>query len=334
MRPIGDLASFLLSSRFQIDLRSSAVSTAESATTGLAKDKARHVGGATLAVSLLDRKSVLLEQHKSGIAEAALLAGATQSVLGRIQDQAVQVTNSLSLVSQLQNLSELKTLSDTVGNVFVDTVNALNSKVAGRYLFSGSETQAQPLPSGQALLDMLRTDVSAAVDANGVMAALDAWFDTPGGGFETLAYQGSGAGFMSLPLSSENTATFGLRADDEAIRNHLKSLAKAALASDPGLALSMADQTMLLEQARADLRNSDQVLTEERSGLGLTEAIIETARTSTEADLARVISDRLSLVGVDQFQAASEFEAAQQQLEVFYRIAARQSRTSLAEYLR
>ena len=78
----------------------------------------------------------------------------------------------------------------------------------------------------------------------------------------------------------------------------------------------------------------DRALTEERAGLGLTEAMIETARLSTATELDRIALDRLSLIGIDQFEAASNFEAAQQQLEVFYRIAARQGRVSLAEYLR
>ncbi len=334
MRAIGDLASYMLSSRLQSDLRNSAETAAEAATTGLAKNKSRHLGGATMALSLLDRKAVLLEQHQRGIAEASLFAGAMQSTLGRIQDQTSQLVASLSLVSQVQHSSELKTLSETAAGVFVDTVNAVNSEIAGRSLFSGSVTRAQPLPNGQALLDMLRTDVAGAATVADVMTAIDTWFDAPGGTFETAAYQGSDTGFMTLPLSAGDTATFGLRADGETMRDLFKALAKGALAGDSGLGLDQGAQTRLLDQSRIDLLRSDRSLTEERSSLGLTEAIVEDARVTTDSELARLAIDRLSLIGVDQFEAASEFEAAQQQLEVFYRIAARQSRTSLAEYLR
>ena len=44
--------------------------------------------------------------------------------------------------------------------------------------------------------------------------------------------------------------------------------------------------------------------------------------------------DKASLTSKTLLVSEAEFEAAQQQLEVFYRIAARQSRVSLAEYLR
>ena len=128
--------------------------------------------------------------------------------------------------------------------------------------------------------------------------------------------------------------TFGLRADGETVRDLLKALSFAALASDPSLGFDVQEQKTLVEQGRLALLDVDRTLTEERAGLGLTEAMIETARLSTAAELDRIALDRLSLIGIDQFEAASNFEAAQQQLEVFYRIAARQGRVSLAEYLR
>ncbi|MFA8386669.1 MAG: flagellin [Pelagibaca sp.] len=334
MRSIGDLAKFMLSSQFQARLRIAADSSAHEATTGLAKDTARHLGGSPMAVSLLDRKSELLEQHQRGIAEAGLFAGATQLVLGRIQDQTGQLGTSLSLASQLQNPSELKTLSDAAATTMIDTVNALNSEIAGRHLFSGSSTLTRPLPDGESLLAMLRSDIAGANNPGDAIVAVEAWFDAPGGPFETLAYSGSETGFVQLPIGADEAMTLGLRADGETVRDMLKALGIAALASDPTLGFDVVDQKTLLDKARIALEQVDSAITEERAGLGLIEARIETARRSAESDLDRIALDRLSLVGVDQFKAASEFEAAQQQLGVFYRIAARQGRVSLAEYLR
>lgn len=331
MRAIGDLASYMLASRLQTDLRNQADSAAESATTGLAADKARHLGGATLAITLLERKSSLLVQHQRGISEAAVLAGASQATLERIQEQSVDLANDLAISPQLQNSSQIQALSLDASRVFVDTVNALNSSIAGRYLFSGSATQTKPLPDGAVFLDLIRTDLAGASSAADVLAGVDAWFDALSGSFDAV-YQGSTDGFMTLPLSSETTAVFALRADGETPRAVLRALAKTALAESAGL--SLPEQSQILEAGRAELLQVDQWLTEERAGLGLTEARINDAASATEADIARIELDRLTLIGVDQFEAAAEFEAAQQQLDVFYRIAARQSRTSLAEYLR
>jgi flagellar hook-associated protein 3 FlgL len=334
MRSIGDLAAFMLSNRFQANLSNTANTSAQEATTGLAADSARHLGGATMAVSLMDRKSVLLTQHQRSISEAVIFAGTTQTTLAQIQDRTDKVANTLSLVSQLETGSELNTLSETAAGAFENIVNALNSDVAGRYLFAGSATDAQPLPAGAELLSMLRADIAGATTAQDVITAVDAWFDDTGGPYEATAYVGSDTGFMTLPLTADETATFGLRADGDTIRETLKALAKAALATASALGLEITDQKTLMQTSRAGLLAADEMLIEERGSLGVTEAAIENARLSTETELSRLASDRLSLIGIDQFEAASEFEAAQQQLEVFYRVAARQSRTSLAEYLR
>lgn len=334
MRAIGDLASFMISSQLQARISSAANVSAQEATTGLAHDKARHLGGSTMAISLLERKSQLLEQHQRGISEAAIFAGATQSVLGRIQDQIGDLATDLSLSSQLQNAMEIKTLSSTAAETMIDAVNSLNVEVAGRHLFSGTATGTKPLPDGATLLENLRSDIAGSATPGDAIAAVDAWFDTPAGAFETLAYSGSTTGFASIPIRDDETVTFGLRADGETVREMLKALSFAALASDPSLGFDVADQKTLLDQGFGSLIKVDRQITEERSGLGLTEAMIEASRVSVETDLERIARDRLKLIGVDQFKVTSEFEVAQQQLEIFYRIAARQGQVSLAEYLR
>jgi flagellar hook-associated protein 3 FlgL len=334
MRAIGDLASFMLSSRFQANLRNTALSVAQEATTGLAADKARHLGGLNLEMSLLERKTILLEQHQRGIIEAGLFASSTQVILGRIQDQTTQLSQNLSLASQLTEVSALKAISDEAAAAFVDTINAINSKFAGRFILSGSATKSQPLPNGNTILEMLRSEISGASSINDVIIALDAWFDAPSGGFNTLAYKGSNTGYARLPLSEQDTAIFRLRADDEVFRNMLKAVSKSALATDPLLNLTPEDQQTLLSQSHVDIISLDKQLTKERANLGLTEAVVEEARLSTESELARLKLDRLTMIGVDQFESASKFEAGQKQLELFYRIAARQGQTSLAEYLR
>jgi flagellar hook-associated protein 3 FlgL len=334
MRAIGDLASFMLSSQFQARLLRIADSSAQEATTGVAQDNARHLGSSTMGFSLLERKTQLLEQHQKGIAEAAVIAGATQSVLGKIQDQLGELATGLSLAGQLNNATELKALSDTAAMTLMDTVNALNSEIVGRHLFSGTASRTSPLPAGASFLDMLRSDVAGAATPGDLVSAVDEWFNAPSNPFETLAYSGSDTGFTHLPIGPGETVTFGLRADGDTVREVLKALGIAALAADPSFGFNTDAQKTLLEQGRLGVLKVDRALTEERAGLGLIEARIEAARVATDIELDETALDRLSLVGVDEFKAASEFEAAQQQLEVFYRVAARQSRVSLAEYLR
>ncbi|MFP7569270.1 hypothetical protein [Marivita sp. S2033] len=334
MRAIGDLASFISTKRFQSDLSQSANTSAQAATTGLVSDKARHLGGATMALSLLERKSTLLHQQKLNISEAAVFATATQVSLGHIQENIETLTSDLSLTSQLASTSELQTLSNKALESFLITVSTMNTKISGRHFFSGSATDTMPLPDGNVLLDWLRASITGATTANDVITAIDTWFDAPGGVYETGIYQGSDTGFLTLPLDAQASITFGLRADGNVVRDSLKALAKAALASDPTLTLSLDDRKELQIQSRVELLTVNQSLIEERSNVGLAEAAIKDAGTRSETEIARLDAYRLSLIATDQFEEISKFEMAQQQLEIFYRVAARQSQTSLAEYLR
>ncbi|MCL3881759.1 flagellin [Marivita sp. GX14005] len=334
MRAIGDLASFIIKSRFQTNLQNAAETSAKTATTGIVEDKAKHLGGATLSLSLLERKSTLLQQHKRGIDEANVIASATQLVMGKIQDRTENLVNSLSLESQLQTDNGVKALSRDAKSVFLDTVANLNTEIGGRYLFAGTATNRPPLIDGAALLSNVQSSLGGVATANNVSLAVDNWFDSVGGGFEVSAYTGSTIGYLTIPLGDDGKATFGFRADDRTIRDNLKALAKASLASDPALGLNIEDQKALLGQARAELIVAKDNLVAERGTLGLTESRIAEASSTVDEELARLEIDRLTLVGVDQFEEVSKFEAAQSQLDIFYRVAARQGRASLAEYLR
>lgn len=333
MQSIGDLASFFFSSRFQGDLKSAVERAARAMTTGEVEDKTRHLGGTSLALSLLDRKSSLLQQHKLGIAEASIFARASQSALDRIQNGVEEISKSLALHSQTENPAGFRTVVQNARDTFNDVVRAVNTEFAGRYVFSGSATSRSPLPNGETMLAALTPHLAGVTTANDLIDGIETWFDLPTGGFESSAYGGSSTGFVSMPLNSATSATFGLRADDPVIRDTLKSLAIAVFAGDSALGLSISEQQEALSHARSGLGLSTRNLIEERSSLGLTEALIDKAGQQVEEGIASLNRERLELVGVDPFEEASRFEAAQQQLEILYRIAARQG-SSLAEYLR
>jgi flagellar hook-associated protein 3 FlgL len=334
MQSIGDLASFLYSSRFQTELKKLATGAATTATTGQVKDKARHLGGSVLPLSLLERKVSLLQQHKLGITEASIFAGVTQSALGKISTQVETLSNSLSLTSQIDSTASLRTFSEKARTVLIDTVRSLNTEVGGRYVFAGAATASTPLADEELMLANLSAIAVGATSAIDLINGIEDWFDLPGGGFETTAYKGSSTGFVTIPLGADKSMTFGLRADDPVVRDSLKALALAAFASDASLSLPLTDQKQAFYHARDSLVFANRSLIEEQSSIGLNEALIDRANEETDTDLARLNSDRLQLVGVDQFEEASRFEAAQQQLEILYRIAARRNETSLAEFLR
>lgn len=334
MRSIGDLSLLLFSQRSQSALKGIVDKSARAMSTGQVTNKANHLGGATISLSLIDRKDTLLKQQKIGIAEAAIFAEATQISLGRIQDEVERTSRSLMLSSQIEEPLELRTLSERAFDGFDAVIQHLNTQTSGKFVFSGTSTTSRPLQRGEDMIANMRSNLAAVSSAGDLITTITAWFQPPGGSFDTTAYSGSSMGYVSMPLTAESSATFGFRADDDVVRDMLKALAIAALATDDSVAIPIDEKKTALEYASRELNKSVGNLIDERSSLGLTQARIDEARRHVETDLLNLETTRIELIGIDQFEEATRFEAAQHQLEILYRIAARQGTTSLAEYLR
>ena len=121
-------------------------------------------------------------------------------------------------------------------------IGSLNSTAAGRALFGGDASDRAPLAGAQILQDELRTVLSAAPDAASIKAALDTFFDSPGGGFATTVYRGGAGEASPYALGAGEAVTLRIRGDDAALRDQLKQTAMLSLIDDPALALAMADR--------------------------------------------------------------------------------------------
>ncbi|WP_143152687.1 hypothetical protein [Marivita hallyeonensis] len=282
----------------------------------------------------MDRKITLLDQYAGTIKETEIRVSGMQASLEKIQTRMGDIVNSLALASQLDDPSELTILSNEAKSAFFDTVNALNTKVAGHHIFSGAAVKTRPLPDGETLLNTIKSDLAGATTVNDALAALDTWFETPTGGFDAVAYQGSRSAFVSVALGEDTTASIELRSDDDAFRQVLKSLALAALSEEFLPTQTVSDTKEFMQRALGGLASVSDRFSEARASIGLLEATLETVGHETSFEKSNLQQQKLKLIGVDQFEAISEFEAAQQKLDILYRIAARQGRTSLAEYLR
>ena len=99
----------------------------------------------------------------------------------------------------------------------------------------------------------IRSAAAGSASAADLNAAMDTFFDTPGGDFETLIYNGGVGARASLPLGEGETVTLDLRADDPTFRQVLKETAVAALLDDPGVTLTSADRVELARQVGEQL---------------------------------------------------------------------------------
>lgn len=332
MDSVGDLARTLVLRTNQTRLRQDMDRLAVEVATGFVRDPAGYLQGDTTSLLAIDRALARLDVFRINTAEAVLVTGTMQTALDEIQSRSETLSQSLISAELTPNSSLLATLSEDARNTLSAVMNGLNRSVAGRFLFSGAATDRQALQSFDQLMTDLRTAVSGQTTLEGVNSQLEGFFG-PGGDYETVSYQGSLSGLAPLQLSDREQASVDIRATDQAFREILKPMAMAALASDPSLGFTSSVKIEMLAQAGRDLLGAQQSIVELRANLGMLEARVEESTTRNSAERTSLSIARLELVGVDDFETATRYEAARSQLESLYAITARSQRLSLADYL-
>ncbi|MFZ5963545.1 flagellin [Thalassococcus sp. BH17M4-6] len=334
MQSIGDMAQALVLRHRNTQIRQQIDRLGLELSTGIASDPAKHLSGDVTTLATLDRSLSVLEGFRIATTEAGHLTGVMQTTLGHVQDRTEALSLSL-LQSDIQVTDTSRAaLAEQAGTALDTVLRDLNTTAGGRTLFGGVATDRNAVASSDTLIADLRVALAGQTTLTGIEGALDAWFDTPGGGFETQTYLGSTTSLAPLQLGPSEAATLDIRADDPVFRDTLKALALATLSGDPVLNLPQDLRGDMLASAGDALLQTQPQLTELRAGLGLLEHRIEDTVTRNAAEKASTEMARLNLISVDPYETATQLENAQLQLESLYAVTVRASRLSLTEFLR
>ena len=285
------------------------------------------------ALSGIERSLRLYDAYRNSGAEAALTTSAAQSALGTIQDQLFEIGPALLAAANTGTGNQMQIVAAGAEDRLNTSIAMLNQQVAGRALFSGTATDTQPLISADALLAQLAPLAAGAVDATDLIATLDSWFMDPGGGFETLAYQGSTAPAAGFAVAEGEIVDNPLSALDPSLRKALMGMALASLVAQGQGPATDADQQQLLETAALQMLEGNEGVTDLRAGLGDVEARIESAMVRNDTARGFLELERNALTSIDPFTVATELQEAQIRLESLYLLTTRLSRLSLTEYM-
>lgn len=275
-----------------------------------------------------------LAAYKTAASEAALFAETVQRSLESVQRTTSDIGPALLIAGSSGEATLIQATAADARTRFAGVISMLNTKVADRALLSGTDTGSDALASAETMLADLKIAIAAETTAAGIEAAVTAWFDDPGGGFETIGYLGSTTDLAPFRIGPDEQTSLSLRADNQNIRDVLKGFAMAALVSDGVLAGSSDERVALVGLSATQVLAADKALAELRAGVGTVEGQIETARVRNSAEASALEIARSEIVRVDPYTAATDLRATETQLETLYAITARLSRLSLAEYLR
>ncbi|SNR37078.1 flagellin [Puniceibacterium sediminis] len=333
MQSIGDMAQTLVMRHHQTKLREQINFLGVELTTGVVQDKAAHLGGDLTVLATLDRSLMALDGFRVATAEATYVADVMQTALGQLQNRIEDLSPGLLNVELVTSETLRTSMARDAENALEATLASLNSTAAGRAVFGGVATDRAAISDADTILNALRIELAGETTLAGIQTKLDAWFDTPGGGFETIAYEGSTTSVADTRLSSTDTAKLDVRADDPVFRDMIKALSMAALSSDATLAFPQGLKAEIIFSSGAQMVNAQSELTDLRAGVGNLQARIEETETRNASERTATQLARLKLIGADQYETAVRLQDVQVQLEALYSVTARASRMSFVEFM-
>jgi flagellar hook-associated protein 3 FlgL len=237
------------------------------------------------------------------------------------------------LVSSTSSLSEsASSLLHQAKTTLNDMISTLNTSVAGRSLFAGTAIDTAPIAPAAGLLSGLSAAVAGAGSVDDIMLSAQAWFDDPAG-FGTIGYRGEDTALAPFPISGNSSATFDLRGNDPGLRDLLKIYAIMALADDPALGLSAAQQGELFQKSLPGIVSAGGPIIELQAKVGFAESRIEGVAVRNSAERTTMEVALNNLLAVNPYETATELEQVQFQLQSLYAITSRMSQLSLVNFL-
>ncbi|MEL6639896.1 MAG: flagellin [Pseudomonadota bacterium] len=329
---IGDGARYLSLSLANTKLKNELNRLSAQLSDGEISDKAKALKGDTSRFSAIDHSLKTLDASIVRNNETSLMLGVMQRSLDGVNEQRGELAETLTKITRDSSSVQVDESARNAVERFATMVSMLNTDLAGKRLFSGTAVDKTALASANDMLADILAALGGATDFAKIEATVNAWFDDPGGGFETVGYLGEDGAFLARRLDENRIASIPARADTPEIRATLKGAALAALADQiPGLA--QATRTDLLFQGGLQLHSAASSIVDVQARIGFLEGEVERVITAQTAEVSALSQARNDLVNDDPFETASALQALQVQLETHYQMTARLSRLSLAEYI-
>lgn len=328
---LGDLSQHLFLRRQTSAARGDVTALSNALATGLATDTARHLGGQTAPLAAIEASLKRLTTYDQTIAGAITRADAMQSALARV-DSAARAARADLLQAATGEATAIDAAATAGRAAFEDAVNALNTRIGDRSLFSGTATDRPALLDPDAFISAVKAAFAPASAPADIAAALDLWFADPSG-FTATAFRGDGM-TGDIKVAEDITVSLSVTAADPDLHGTLKGLILSALLSDSMFVGDRAAQTALVRLAGAALTASGDGRTAAAARLGLVQERIGTAETRNGAEATALGLARSDLIAIDGYEVASRLAEAESRLQTIYTLTARLSSLSLVNFLR
>lgn len=302
-------------------------------TTGRIDDLTQAANGDIGGLHLLNKSILDAQNSQKLLALAGNRADTTQRVLtSLVSNNSTLAANVLQAVGVGDQSTLRGASADAEGSLRLIFAN-LNTSDGGRNLFSGDKTDTSPLGSVDTLLSDVRGVIAAAPDAASAETALDTYFNDPAGGFATTIYQGGTNNAAAVELAPGVRITASVRADAQPIKDLIRNL--AVVASYGTLPTGgAAERDTIVSDAALGLLQAEPQIADLRATLGVAENRISQRTNELKAQEDALTNIYQNRTARDPFEAASQLQLLQAQLQSSYYITGQLSQLSLTNFLR
>ena len=329
----GDLAQSFLLQRRGADLKAEMTRLNEELVTGQVSDVKSVLAGNVGYLTGIENDLRLIEGYQVATREAANFTDAMQTALERVQAAGTGYAQRALVTAQNGTEPVLDQLAVDARTELETIISALNTTVGGRTVFGGTATDRSPIADVDTLLNELRAATSAATSVDDIMTAADIWFDGATG-FSDTVYTGADTPLNPFRLADGESVFVGVTAEDQALRDVIKTVALSALADDMTLPLSVEQKRDLLHRSATDLLGYQDGLTALRAGVGAAQERIDQLQTRGNAQSTSLEYAKGALLNADPYETATKLEEVQFQLQSLYTVTARMSDLSLVNFVR
>ena len=320
-----ELARMKMLQRLAIETRNKIDTAGEEMTSGLNSSRYEATGGNLTRLFALERSldrngvftaTISLTETRLDVMQTAL-----GNILSPIEDLSVDMSAAVGIGDQAAALTHAR----TARQAFANTVSSLNSQVAGQSLFAGTATDRPALANADAMLTDLDTLAQGSATAADAIAAIDAYFAKPAGAFYTTGYTGSADDLTPVDIGEGTRLDYGVRADRDELVAVLRSQAMAAVVAGGAFNGDADAQMALIGEAAASMLSAKEGVLDLRSSVGTRQEALETAKAQRTAERETLDLARNTIVATDPLEAASNFDALENQLNAIYTVTARLS---------
>ncbi|TAN15202.1 MAG: flagellar hook-associated family protein [Rhizobiaceae bacterium] len=264
----------------------------------------------------------------------------TQSALGQFAGVAQSFMSTL-VTDGTGSISD-SVVQSAAQMALSSATSALNTNVDGEYIFSGINTDAQPIndfspgslqASFQSYFGFSINDPQAASLTGDQM---NQFMDN----LQTSEFQGTGwttdwSKASDQPITNRislnETAQTSLSANNEGVQNFM--MAAAMITDLTGGNLSGAAKAAMVSKAISLVGNTQGTLTDQQSQIGLVQNRVSNANNRMNSQVNLFNTQLVGLEGVDQNEAATKISTLLNQIETSYTLTARLQKLSLVNYL-